>query len=85
MVIYRLAAEYRQNAKPWQNVHKTPLFMHYPNEYTIYNCVMLVSARFFRAVSGLKGTYRPLNTNKPERILKLVKTHRKVNNETIGI
>jgi hypothetical protein len=69
MVIYTLAAEYRQMAKTWQNAHKIPLFMHYPNEHAMYNCVMLVSARFFRVASGLKGTYRPLNTNKTERKL----------------
>lgn len=74
MLMYALAAEYRQAAKPWQDAHKTPLFMHYPSIHNMYNCVMLVSVRFFRVASGLKGTYRALNTNIAERKLKIVKT-----------
>ena len=49
--------EYGQEMKPWQKNCKTPLHYDYDDKFLGKTCLLLVSMRFLRIASGLKGRY----------------------------
>jgi hypothetical protein len=57
MTFYGVMPEYGQNMKPWQKLYKEPLYHYYEDARVGNACVLLVSMRFFRVASGVKGRY----------------------------
>ena len=57
MMMYGMLPEYGKAYKPWQKAHKTPLCHHYEDKHTEDACILMVSMRFLRIASGLKGKY----------------------------
>lgn len=57
MTMYGTTPEYGQRAKPWQKIDKIPLYYDYEDELMGNTCLLLVSMRFLRIASGMKGHY----------------------------
>lgn len=57
MTMYGVVSEYGQKAKPWQNLNKTPLYYNYEDNIMGDTCLLLVSMRFLRIASGMRGHY----------------------------
>jgi hypothetical protein len=55
--MYGIMPEYGQKPKPWQKLNKTPLYHHYRDGFMGDTFLLLVSMRFFRIASGMKGKY----------------------------
>lgn len=57
MTMYGIMPEYGKKPKPWQKLYKTPLHYHYRDELMGDTSLLLVSMRFLRISSGMKGRY----------------------------
>jgi hypothetical protein len=57
MTMYGIMPEYGQQSKPWQRLHKIPLYYNYDDGLLGNTCLLLVSMRFLRIASGMKGHY----------------------------
>jgi hypothetical protein len=57
MTFYGIMPEYGQKPKPWQKLIKTPLHYNYRDKLMGDTSLLLVSMRFFRIASGMKGHY----------------------------
>jgi hypothetical protein len=55
--MYGAMPEYGQRAKPWQRIYETPLYYDYEDSLLGNTCLLLVSMRFLRIASGMKGHY----------------------------
>lgn len=58
MTMYGILPEYGKQPKPWQKLNKTPFYHHY-RDVMGDTSLLLVSMRFFRIASGMKGKYTP--------------------------
>lgn len=56
MTMYGAMPEYGKQPKPWQKLNKIPLYHHYRDEMGDIS-LLLVSMRFLRIASGMKGNY----------------------------
>jgi hypothetical protein len=54
--MYGILSEYGRQPKPWQKLNKTPLYYPYRNKMGDTS-LLLVSMRFLRIASGMKGNY----------------------------
>ena len=54
--MYGIMPEYGQQAKPWQKIYERSLYYDYEDELG-KTCLLLVSMRFLRIASGMKGHY----------------------------
>ena len=78
MPMYGVVCEYGQQRKPWQKNYKTPLY-HYYYEKGLQgeNCLLLVSMRFLRIASGLRGRYT-LHKHKKRRYYDYVRNNARI-------
>jgi hypothetical protein len=57
MTMYGIMPEYGRDMKPWQKIVNTSLYYHYRDGYMGDTSLLLVSMRFLRIASGMKGKF----------------------------